>query len=257
MAKGRLKKLAAILLCLCQPCFGYSWAYNFGTATDTTGATTATQTTTQVNGQNAAIVVQIGWLAAVTSPSLTWGGSQSLTLIETETNANGQEIALYGLVAPKGGTQTLSASWTGSTECTIQTVSFTGVNQTGGTTTFANATSNTGNSAGPATITITSTSGDAVINNIMTGFTAGLSAFTPTETYAVNCSGSCNDGGSWAPGAATVTLQASLSTTDVWGVVGCDIVAAPGQTVAVSGVSPVVQFTGSKATITGGKVTAQ
>jgi hypothetical protein len=254
-----MKKLIAILLCLSQNCWGYSWWYGQGTATDTTAATAAQVTTATTNGQNSAIVCAIAWESAITSPAMQWnqvGTNQQFTLITTYLNSNSQRVSLYGLVGLNPvGNFTARATWTTSTEAIMQCATFTGVNQTGGATSFPHSTTANGSSLSPA-ITITS----AITDVVMCAFVAGNNATSltpgPISLYSTVGSGAIVSGGSWYPGASSVTITGAISPTDVWGEVGTDIAAAPGNTVAVSGVSPVFSTQGGKISITGGKVVA-
>src|SRR5580692_5408565 len=129
-----MKKIICLLF-ISQICWGYSWWYGQGTATDTTATATAQVTTATVNGANPAIVCAISWESAITSPAMVWdatGANQSFTLITTFLNSNNQRVSLYGLVGVEGGNKIAKATWTTSTEAIMQCATFTGVNQTGG-----------------------------------------------------------------------------------------------------------------------------
>jgi hypothetical protein len=71
--------------------------------------------------------------------------------------------ALYALLAPTSGAKTLSITWTtGSHEMHAQAVAFTSVDQTSIAVAFPHGTTNSGN-ADPATITVTTANGNAVV----------------------------------------------------------------------------------------------
>ena len=226
-----MKHLLAIFLSfLISPLAEAAVAFDsVGTAADTSGTAASATNMTVGTGSNRAIVAQVTWFAAPTGITVTWdpaGANQALTLIKAYTNSNGQMTALYGLVNPTSGTnKSLTANWTGSTECIIQGVSWTGVNQSGGTTSFPNSTQNNGNN-NSATITINSAVNNATMDSITTGFNSALNSVSATQTFLKHGSGSIESGGSRADGASSVTMTGAIAGTDVWGVVGTDIQAA-------------------------------
>lgn len=148
--------------------------------------------------------------------------------------------AIFGVVAPASGTHNLvvtaaTLAWGGS----VQGTSFTGANQTGGTTTFAHQnSSDNGNSLTTSfSLAITTANGNytyacaAMGAATTTGFT-----FTPGNIY-VDATGFGNTNGA-TPAAAqnastttSTTYSISQSISDFVGIAGIDIVAAAGAVV--------------------------
>ena len=130
-----MKRVIAILLCLCQP----SWAAvakdaimtggtigGGGTGADDYFSEVATVSTTgmTVGASATCLVVVIEWNAAITSPSATWNGV-SMTLGPTVTSGSSRTTIFY-LPNPATGNKTLVSSWTTIAEGYISSISFTG-----------------------------------------------------------------------------------------------------------------------------------
>lgn len=169
--------------------------------------------------------------------ALTWdqGGTNQTPTQITGTLApntgNGGTCALYGLLAPTSGLKTLRVNWTsGTNEFHVAAVTFTGVDQTSPAVAFphGNKVSHPTLTAGPASVTITSTSGNMVVGGFaqngapwgaISGTTIAKDDITgPNEGVAAN----------WDNGAATVTLTAAFTGTTFWDAIGCDVLAAGG-----------------------------
>ncbi len=187
--------------------------------------TTKTLTTLTVgSGANRALVVCLCLQGSATAPSMTWdsGGTNQAMALITSALVSGSvaKLWLYGLVAPTSGAKTLSASWTGSSDVTLAAGALTGVDQTGGTTTFAHASGVAG--TGAMSSTITSATGNWVVGC----FTGNGSIASPSATqwWLDNAPNNFSSCGSQVAGAATKTITASGPTP--WAFVGVDIVAA-------------------------------
>lgn len=194
------------------------------------------------SGTNRALIL---WLcfdffggSAPTSISATWdsgGTSQAMSLITSQQDGAGVEIiSAYGLVAPTSGAKTLLVSWT-NTAAGVEMFaeSFTGVNQTGGVTTFANAVTLTGTknsnvNENTSPLAVTNASGDMVI----WGWCTDGSINSTSQTQVWVADNTTTDGG----GARAAGTGASLSATAnlsgnvgaPYGAIGFDIVAATG-----------------------------
>jgi len=161
------------------------------------------------SGSNRALVAELHFAFAtsgVTDIAVTWdpsGANQPLTQIATLNSAGSGITELWGLVNPTSGNKTLRVTWTTSTTAIINAVSWTGVDQTGGTTSFPNATTGTG-SGNVHSLTITSALGNTTMYAISCNQTfIGLGK---PRTHAPTGVANLGQGvGSWAPGAATVT----------------------------------------------------
>lgn len=206
---------------------------------DTTvnGTTSVTATNLTVGaGSNRALVVQFAFsLHSPTSLAVTWdfGGSAQpcASIVAANGAATVARAELWGLVNPVSGAKSLKAAWTGASDVCMNGVSWTGVNQTGGVTTFPHSTSNTGSSSGgpntQATVTVTSAVGNAVMD-ASCGDTGNYNSSNQTSTYIDNTPANMGGAGSRAAGAATVTLSWNETTgaTNKWVSVGTDILAA-------------------------------
>jgi hypothetical protein len=104
-----------------------------------------------------------------TAPTANWdstGTNQSMLLLHTQTDTGNAQISsfLFGLVAPTSGLKTLSvAGLTATTDSMACYIAFTGADQTGGVTTFKNATGSFVSSGLTVTESPAANSGDAVI----------------------------------------------------------------------------------------------
>jgi hypothetical protein len=199
------------------------------------GATALNFTNLTITGglSNSALVAQLAFsLKTISNLTVTWdngGSNQAMTQI-IAANGTGSvcRAELWGLVNPISGNKTLRSAWTGSSDVCVQAVSWSNVDQTGGTTTFANATSATGSSSGTGThntITITSAVGNATMDSA-TG-TPTYNSVNQTSTYIDNTPATISAAGSRAAGAATVThaWNATSTPSEAWVSVGVDIVA--------------------------------
>ena len=178
------------------------------------GSNSNSSLTVSSTGANYALVVQLTITYTTASPisaiGVTWN-SVGMTLIQSATvtgvgpgGVRTLYSSLWGLTAPASGNKTAAASWTGSAiESFLEPVSFTGVNQTGGTTSFPNAVSGSAASGNPS-VSVTSKTGDIVIDDAATDFS--YSSGSGTNTY--NDNGSYDNGmGQYAAGAASVTMS--------------------------------------------------
>lgn len=174
------------------------------------------------SGSNRALVVTLSWdqafpSVAPSSVTAVWdsgGTNQSMTSIINQTTAGtAPQVTLFGLVAPTSGNKTLLVSWTTSAPVWVDAISFTGVNQTGGATSFPNSTG----AVNAATLNVTSATGNMVVNVGAGGGSPGV--ITGTTIYSdvqVQLFSYAN----YDNGAATVTIGAAnvvsaIAATDV------------------------------------------
>lgn len=195
----------------------------------TTNATTSQSisTFTVGAGANRALVVALTWQQAATAQAVHWdtaGTNQALTLIGTAVISTTLRVSLYGLIAPTSGNKILTATWTGSSDVAMAPISFTGVNQTGGTTSFANFNS-VSSTTGVPSLTVTSAVGNWVVGATVNS-TGSYNAVGNTQWYLDNTPNNFSAAGNYATGAATVTLTATPSLTYAY--VGVNVVAATG-----------------------------
>lgn len=170
----------------------------------------------------------------------TWD-SVSMTRLKSAPTASGLgQVEIYGLspIGAHTGAKTFSYSWTGGTTAQVMMMcqSWTGVDQTGGATSFPNANSATGSGLnGNTSVTITSAVGDAVIAGHVVGssFTAvNNTGFTMTsgagwDNTPANTSIAANRAAGASPNVAmTATFSGGVSVD--WASAGTDILAFTG-----------------------------
>jgi len=211
-----------------------STAFVTTTNTSYTGTANITVGTSLSNG---ALTILVVWPSLVTVTACHWdsaGINQNMPSIGAATNTTGGVRAeLFGLIAPTAGNKNVNITWTGgSDEIQIYAVSWTGVDQTGGATSFAHLT--TGNnqslaSNGVLTLSVTSATGNAVIAGFVNDFTwATPTPCNQTQLYASN-GGTLAGCANRAAGAASVSMTATNgASADNGAGVGCDIVASGG-----------------------------
>jgi hypothetical protein len=201
---------------------------NPGTDSVANGAASNSFTFTVSAGSNSVLVAMLvmDHTATVTVSSVVWdptGANQALTLIRSDNNTSGGGgvgalTALYGLVNPTAGaSKILKASFSAATPNSyLAAITFTGANQTGGSTTFPNSTGSTGNNTTTSTtsLTVTSATGDAVVA-LYNAASQNVSSMNGTQVWIDSSStGAISGGGNELAGAASVTMTAT------WGGVG-------------------------------------
>lgn len=205
-----------------------------GTAVATgNGVTSADLTTLTISGAltNPGLTAQVAWSGTVTSPSLTWdngGSNQAMAAVPGAGATNTTRSEIWGLVNPISGNKTLHAAWTTARDISLQGISWSNVNQTGGATSFPNGTSATaasGTNTGP--VVVTSAVGNAVVGVFSTN-DAGMASVDNTQSFIDNAPATMSTAGNYAAGAATVTLTATRDATSHVASAGCDIAAAAG-----------------------------
>lgn len=211
-------------------------------AASSSAVTTISFTGLTVGAGASTLVAWFNYTAAVSAITIKWG-TQSLTQIISAAEAGGVVFAeLWGLVSPMSGNQTLTASWTTATSfVSLSAASFNGASLVGGTTTFANATSNTGTvvTTGNTSVTVTTASTHAVVASHSTNSLA-ISAVNNTEVFI---DGTTIFAGNFEVGGATATMTATVSGScggGNWVAVGCDIVAAAAAAAAKGGNLPMM-----------------
>lgn len=198
---------------------------NASSPVHTAGATSLSLTTfTMGSVSNGALVSQLFTALDVSSIVANWdsgGTPQSMTSIITAASASTHRVAMNGLVAPTSGNKTLAVSWTTSSEAYLNATSWSGVNQTGGSTTFAHT--GTATAFGQPTLTITSAVGNATLAITVIDASNNVSI---TQTDVINSVGTALQAmGTRGTGAATVAHTWD-GDSNTWVVIGVDIVAA-------------------------------
>lgn len=199
-----------------------------------TGVSSITSSNLTVGaGANRALVCQLVFsLETFTGLTVRWdelGTPQSMAQI---IGANGTGLIaraeLWGLVAPTSGAKQAKAAWTGASDVYINPTSFTGVDQTGGTTSFPNSTSATGTIAGAVPVAYSAAVTSAAGNFTVAATSAdlgSLSLTTQTSNFLSNAL-SADGAASRATGAASVSHGWSSDTVGThWVIVLTDILA--------------------------------
>ena len=173
-------------------------------------------------GANRALVVLISFSTqSVTGVTVNWdalGTPQPCGLIiSANTGGTVGRAELWGLVAPTSGNKTLRVSWTGTAaEVFIDAVSYSNVNQAGGTATFANAASAVDGGSTTTTVNVTSSGIDSVVGN-WCGF-HGFSTINDTLVYHDTTGSVSEPAGNRADGDTTVALTVTQGTAGAVGV---------------------------------------
>lgn len=179
------------------------------------------------SGSNRALVAQIVWSGTVTSPALKWdnaGSPQSLAAITGASGTNTARVDCWGLVAPTSGAKQLNAAWTTARDVCVNGVSWTGVDQTGGATSFPNGTSATGAGV-TSSVSVTSATNDAVMA-VFSNVTDLIDAVNNTQTFRDNTPATMGGAGNRAAGAASVSMTATNHVSSTWAAAGCSLKAA-------------------------------
>lgn len=180
--------------------------------------------------------VTLGTTNAVFS-SPTWNGVSCPLIVQQNFASGGLGVALFGMVNPASGNNTFSVTSSVSAEFYYYGVSFSGVNQTGGTTTFAHSAGGTAGNCStitPLNLTLTTANGNYTLVIGQMGNGNGTSTIrlsgVATQDW-IDTNDPAGQGGNGVAGKA-----ASSGTTAAWSIVnatsdnaqiaGVDIVAA-------------------------------
>lgn len=180
---------------------------------------------------NGALLVGLAHDITVSSVAVVWdsgGTNQSLTRVGLTSGPSGNEdTEWWAVVNPVSGNKTLKVTWNAVTaEMYIGAQSYTGVDQTGGATSFAHFNGTSGISAAPS-IAITSATGNIVVAAIAQD--GNLNTVSGTLFWAIDNTGPNIGVGMFrSAGVASVTMSGSIGGTANWSISGVDIVAAGG-----------------------------
>jgi hypothetical protein len=165
--------------------------------------------------------------SAVSDPltTVTWNGVAMTKIGSVIPITNTIRVDIYGLVAPAAGNHPLQLNWTGTSDCYAACASFSGVDQTGGATSFAHFGSAKNNSTTALTVAITSAVGNYVVGGVITS--NSFSAIGNTLVFN-SANLTMGGGGEYAAGGApSVNISATKAlAADDAAVCGVDLVAA-------------------------------
>jgi hypothetical protein len=218
-------------------------AQNGGTAVNTYNLAVITA------ASNLAIVALVCWDnslggGGVTVSSVVWdppGANQALTAIPNTTVSNGVTSAqLWGRVGTiTAGTKNLVMTLSAISNSYLSFITYSGVDQTGGATSFPHGTSATGSTNAPS-ISIMSATGNFVVAAECDGDGSNTSR-TDTSVFANNSGSSNNAFGNTKAGAGlSVTLSGVNATAANWSYAGCDVLAAGAAVAARGGTLPLM-----------------
>ncbi len=217
-----------------------------GTQASNGGATTLDYAgLTVAAGSNRALGYEVAWHVdpgAITVKNWDQAGTpQALEVLQAPiASANGQFVGIFGLVNPTTGNKALRLTWTNASEVAMNAVAFDGVDQTGGTTSFPNAATATGNTAS-ATITITRPSNGAILAISACGTANGHSSVSATQLLLFSGAGAIDAGGSYSLASGTYT--GTLTGTDQWVAAAVGVAAAVTVSTTIEWKAPAVQLT--------------
>lgn len=200
--------------------------------------TTATDTHLTIGTiNNTVLIIEVSWdVNTVSAITVQWDGlgtPVAATLVKSNNTAAAGKTEIYGLINPVTGNKQIKATWTTiAGDCFIHGESWTGVDQTGGATTFPHTASGSG--TGTPTTTVTSAVGNATV--AAHGVDAATSTPTQTQLYIDNTGANINAAASRAAGAASVTH--AWTSAGNWVSVSIDIQAAGSVSAPIVGQTP-------------------
>jgi hypothetical protein len=172
--------------------------------------------------------------------SVTWG-TQSLTLISGFSYSpaafagSSYRVELWGLVNPTSGNQTITVNYGGAwNNWSISAVSFSGVDQTGGATTFYNSTAS-GGLGSPSSVSVTSAVGDAA-TDVIVAIGQTISGSSQTQDYSV----ALGAAGSHEMNLAAPAFGWSIGSPGYWASAATAIKAVTGGGAAITSPAPIM-----------------
>lgn len=192
-------------------------------------------------------------VAAMGTVTMSWNGV-SMSAIGSGVNvggAGGTSVFMFGLKSPASGAKILRTDWTGgNTPAAIYLgyVTFTGSDTSG--TGWNNNTSNTGGSSSPATVTVTTTSGDMAV--AVEGNTGGAPSDPPQngtkDWLDTNLTPNGAEAHNAASGTSTTVSWTLGGSSGDWAVIGVNV-QQPQSGVTTDQLSPVFAFQASSGMI--------
>jgi len=193
------------------------------TASDTASSITVSHTTG--SGSNRLMLVGISYNNDdyETVTGVTYNGT-SLTQVGTVNNSDDARVCIYSLVAPDSGTHNVIINFSDALNdgAIAGVVTFTGVDQSTPLGTFA---SSTGDDSTPATVNISSASGELVFGVVSSEYEALTASSGQNQHWNMSISGADTNGaGGTDAGAPTVTMSWSLDPSyNHWAIGGVSI----------------------------------
>lgn len=209
---------------------GYSTRYASVTSVSYTGLTTTVATTTTNGAIVVCIINEVGSPGASTVKWDPTGANQSFTQIGQASDTSGNYyITYWGLVGPTTyGNKTIAITQTNAPPTTqVAAISLTGVNQTGGTSSFAGFTSNAPASASTtATVTISSSTNDLVLAAAFVASNGSGNLSAPNQTLIFDDNTNQVWGWQYASGASSVTSSWTISASYTYAAIAVNVLPA-------------------------------
>lgn len=203
-----------------------------GTVAKVTGTSVSDTSLTVGAGSNRGLLVSVavfqsGGLAPVVTATWDFGGTaQVMTQVGTNNDrfGSGYTLFFFGLVNPISGAKTLRITVTNTNFFDMVGTAWTGVSQASAAAAFTNAATATG-TADPASVTVTSAVGNAVVALFSIDAATFFDSFNNTTIYNDS---TLNFGGSnRANGAASVSMTGTINAPGpAWGALGINIEAS-------------------------------
>jgi len=181
----------------------------------------ATATATNVvvgSGSNRVLVAGASWLNSTVAPTVTFNGSEGLTIGGAVANIGGFRSALWYRVGPSNATANVVFSWGGSEEAIGRVWA---VNWTGASTPHGYAT-NTGSSGLPSVSVASVVSGEVTIDNlchVAGNIAASQASGTQVELVNAGIPSSNRIGVSYDAGSTGTVAMNWTSDNDDWSIV--------------------------------------
>jgi hypothetical protein len=208
---------AVALLLIASPAWGVISFDATNSITDDLAATLNYSLTVGGGCTDPIIVVDVAWSSAVTVTALTIGGV-SATLIGSAflVDVGDRWISSYRRVGVSTGANAIAITFSGTFN-TVQSAarSYCGVHQTTPTGTAAQA---AGDSAGPATATVSSATGELVISTAHAR-NETFTTFGSTQTSRYNLDNAFAISGTDKAGTGSVQMDHNFTATTQWGIV--------------------------------------
>jgi cellulose synthase/poly-beta-1,6-N-acetylglucosamine synthase-like glycosyltransferase len=179
----------------------------------TTGGSSITISHTVSSGSSRLMLVgvSINNDSYETVSSVTWKGTESLSLVGAIANDDDARVEIWSRVAPSAGTGNVVISFSGALQqgAVAGVTTFTGVNQSTPLGTFTPA---TGNNSSPATVDVPSAAGELVFGVVCTEYEPVTTDPSQTERWNLRLTGTVGE----TNGAASTEAGAAPSVTTSW-----------------------------------------
>jgi MSHA biogenesis protein MshQ len=224
--------LWVIALLACQLAHAQITVDNKTTAVSSASVSSLTWNHTVGSGSNGILIVGISFRDGnVSVTSVTYGGTALTRIGAQNSGGNQNRTEMWYLLAPASGTASVHISMSASKAVVATSISFFGVSQTTplGTAAFASSGGST-----TASVTVTSASGQVVIDTVTANgdarsLTAGASQTQQWNSYSGSgdASNARGAGSTQTAGATTTTMSWTLGASKPWSIGAVPLLPAP------------------------------